>query len=91
MQPNIRLKRLAVFDGLTSDRNHDICVLKNNAENDRKVQEEGCLALCRLAMLEENAVKIVAEGGIGAILTAMAQHVSDKGVQVMCMYVCIHA
>jgi hypothetical protein len=52
------------------------------AATDHKVQEEACLALCRLGMVEENALRIVAEGGIAAVLFAMKQHIDHAGVQV---------
>ncbi len=51
-------------------------------ENESKVLEEACLALCRLGMVQENAVSIVTEGGVKTILAAMKENIASAGVQV---------
>ena len=58
-------------------------VLKDMRQHpeDAKVQEKGCKALMSLALKADNAVKIVAGGGVEAIVQAMGGHRGSEGVQ----------
>ena len=48
---------------------------------DAKVQEAACNALCCLAANPHNKVKVAAEGGVGAIVSAMQHHPTHAKIQ----------
>ena len=57
-----------------------------NHPADAKVQEACCAALRNLAANDANQVKVAAEGGVGAIVSAMQQHPADAKVQAAACY-----
>jgi hypothetical protein len=50
-------------------------------EGHARVQEQGCCALKRFAVIEDNEVKIVQAGGIEVVISAMKEHEEHAEVQ----------